>query len=245
MNLLIIGGGVFLGQALLSTALENGHTVTVFNRGLTRQWWPPGVKWIVGDRTEDLHLLMNRSWDAVIDTCGYRPQDVEASCAALFDSCDRYVYISSVSAYASFAKLPIRESDPLASIGGIDTEAVTGSNYGPMKTEGESTVPPGVARVWRGLAPRATRTDRRTGRPDRTLFLLAVAHCRRGAHAGPRQARAVDPVHRCTRPCHLDPAPDYAAPRWCIQRHRTQRGRDDGRIDRHLPLDLRRGSRSR
>jgi len=140
MNLLIIGGGVFLGQALLSTALENGHTVTVFNRGLTRQWWPPGVKWIAGDRTEDLHLLMNRKWDAVIDTCGYRPQDVEASCAALFDSCDRYVYISSVSAYASFAKLPIRESDPLASIGGIDTEAVTGSNYGPMKAECERTV---------------------------------------------------------------------------------------------------------
>jgi 2'-hydroxyisoflavone reductase len=140
MNLLIIGGGVFLGQALLSTALENGHTVTVFNRGMSRQWWPPGVKWIVGDRTEDLHLLMNRSWDAVIDTCGYRPQDVEASCAALFDNCDRYVFISSVSVYASFAKLPIRESDPLASIRGIDTQAVTGSNYGPMKAECERTV---------------------------------------------------------------------------------------------------------
>ena len=86
MNLLIIGGGVFLGQALLGAALENGHTVTVFNRGMSRQWWPPGVKWIVGDRTEDLHLLMNRSWDAVIDTCGYRPQDVELSAAALLVS---------------------------------------------------------------------------------------------------------------------------------------------------------------
>ncbi len=91
MNLLILGGGVFLGQALLSAALAEGHSVTVFNRGLSRQWWPPGVKWIVGDRTEDLHLLMNGNWDAVIDTCGYRPQDVELSCAALFDSCDRYV----------------------------------------------------------------------------------------------------------------------------------------------------------
>ena len=89
MNLLILGGGVFLGQALLSAALAEGHSVTVFNRGLSRQWWPPGVKWIVGDRTEDLHLLMNGNWDAVIDTCGYRPQDVELSCAALFDSCDR------------------------------------------------------------------------------------------------------------------------------------------------------------
>jgi len=140
MNVLIIGGGVFLGQALLSSALAEGHSVTVFNRGMTRQWWPPGVKWIVGDRTEDLHLLVNRRWDAVIDTCGYRPQDVELSAAALFDSCERYVYVSSVSAYASFSRPPIRESNPLASIAGIDTSAVTGTNYGPMKAECERTV---------------------------------------------------------------------------------------------------------
>jgi 2'-hydroxyisoflavone reductase len=140
MNLLILGGGVFLGQALLSSALENGHTVTVFNRGQSRQWWPPGVKWVVGDRKEDLHLLMNRQWDAVIDTCGYRPQDVELSCAALFDSCERYVYISSVSAYASFAKPPIRETDRLASIVGHATDKVTGVNYGSLKAECERTV---------------------------------------------------------------------------------------------------------
>jgi len=140
MHLLILGGGVFLGQALLSSALENGHTVTVFNRGQSRQWWPPGVKWIVGDRKEDLHLLMNGQWDAVIDTCGYRPQDVELSCAALFDSCERYVYISSVSAYASFAKPPIRETDRLASIVGHATDKVTGVNYGPLKAECERTV---------------------------------------------------------------------------------------------------------
>jgi 2'-hydroxyisoflavone reductase len=140
MNLLILGGGVFLGQALLGAALEQGHSVTVFNRGLAKQWWPPGVKWIAGDRTEDLHLLVNRQWDAVIDTCGYRPQDVELSCAALFDSCERYVFISSVSAYASFAHGPIRETDPLAAIDGVDTAAVNGSNYGPMKAESERAV---------------------------------------------------------------------------------------------------------
>ena len=112
MNVLIIGGGVFLGQALLQAGLEGGHGITVFNRGHSRNWWPPGVQWVAGDRKEDVHLLMGRRWDAVIDTCGYRPQDVEATCAALFDSCDRYVFISSVSAYASFAHTPIGESDP-------------------------------------------------------------------------------------------------------------------------------------
>jgi len=140
MNILIIGGGVFLGQALLANALEGGHAVTVFNRGVSRQWWPPGVKWIAGDRTEDLHLLMGRHWDAVIDTCGYRPQDVEASCATLFDSCDRYVYVSSVSAYASFAQPPVRESDPLSSADRLDRTTVTSANYGPLKAECERTV---------------------------------------------------------------------------------------------------------
>jgi 2'-hydroxyisoflavone reductase len=140
MNLLIIGGGVFLGQSLLQAALEGGHTVTVFNRGQSRNWWPPGVKWIVGDRLEDLHLLMGRKWDAVIDTCGYRPQDVEASCAALYDCCERYVFISSVSAYASFANVPIREQDPLATAADVNRETINGANYGPLKAECERTV---------------------------------------------------------------------------------------------------------
>ena len=140
MNLLIIGGGIFLGQALLQAALERGDTVTVFNRGQSRKWWPPGVKWIIGDRKEDLHLLMGRRWDAVIDTCGYRPQDVEATCAALFDGCDRYVFVSSVSAYASFAHAPIREEDPLASAVGVDRDNVNPGTYGPLKAECERTM---------------------------------------------------------------------------------------------------------
>jgi 2'-hydroxyisoflavone reductase len=140
MNLLIIGGGVFLGQALLQSALEGGHTVTVFNRGQARSWWPPGVDWIVGDRKEDLHLLTGRRWDTVIDTCGYRPQDVEATCATLFDGCERYVFISSVSAYASFAHAPMQENDALAPADGVDRDTVDGTSYGPLKAECERVV---------------------------------------------------------------------------------------------------------
>lgn len=152
MNLLIIGGGVFLGQGLLQAALEAGHAVTVFNRGHARNWWPPGVNWIVGDRKEDVHLLMGRRWDAVIDTCGYRPQDVETTCAALFDNCDRYVFVSSVSAYASFEHTRIREEDRLASAAGVDQETVDAATYGPLKAECERT----MARIFgsRGIVVR-------------------------------------------------------------------------------------------
>jgi 2'-hydroxyisoflavone reductase len=140
MNLLILGGGVFLGQALVQAALERGDAITVFNRGQSRTWWPPGVKWIIGDRREDLHLLMGRRWDAVIDTCGYRPQDVEASGAALYDACDRYVFVSSVSAYASFATPRITEQDALSSAVGVDRETINPATYGPLKAECERTL---------------------------------------------------------------------------------------------------------
>jgi 2'-hydroxyisoflavone reductase len=189
MNLLIIGGGVFLGQALLQAALEGGHAVTVFNRGQSRNWWPPGVKWIVGDRLEDLHLLMGRKWDAVIDTCGYRPQDVEASCAALYDSCERYVYISSVSAYASFANVPIREQDPLATAFEVNRETINGANYPLCRVQRT------VARAF-GQQALLIRPGLIVGPHDPTgRFSLAVAHLRRWAGVGTRFPRDTDPIH--------------------------------------------------
>jgi 2'-hydroxyisoflavone reductase len=40
MELLILGGGVFLGRALVEAAVQAGHSVTVFNRGRSRDRWP-------------------------------------------------------------------------------------------------------------------------------------------------------------------------------------------------------------
>ena len=76
MQLLILGGGVFLGAAALRSALAGGHRVTVFNRGRSCSVWPAGVEVLTSDRSADLSPLDHRSsttWDAVIDTCGYVP----------------------------------------------------------------------------------------------------------------------------------------------------------------------------
>ncbi len=116
MRLLILGGGVFLGAAALAAALRRGHTVTVFNRGRSRGHWPAGVEVLIGDRSADLPCLVRHAphrWDAVIDTCGYTPQEVQISAAAL-QACERYLFVSSISAYAAFAHAPVRETDPLA-----------------------------------------------------------------------------------------------------------------------------------
>ena len=101
MHILILGGGVFLGAAILRNALERGHELTVFNRGKAQSAWPEGVQAIVGDRAGDLSALAGKRFDAVIDTCGYAPADVKKSAEALRDV-KTYCFVSSISAYASF-----------------------------------------------------------------------------------------------------------------------------------------------
>lgn len=70
-KLLILGGTVFLGRHLVDAALARGHAVTLFNRGQHNPELFPAVEKLRGDRDGNLAALRGRSWDAVIDTCGY------------------------------------------------------------------------------------------------------------------------------------------------------------------------------
>jgi 2'-hydroxyisoflavone reductase len=139
MRILIIGGGVFAGAAALRSALDRGHTVTVFNRGRARSAWPEGVEAIVGDRGVELAGLPGRRWDAVIDTCGYVPRDLERSTEALRES-GCYLFVSSVSAYATTSQVPVAETDPLACVDGIAPDDRDPKFYGPQKAACEAVV---------------------------------------------------------------------------------------------------------
>lgn len=139
MHLLILGGGVFLGAALLDRALERGHQVTVFNRGRSRDAWPEGVEAVTGDRRSDLGRLAGRAFDAVVDTCGYVPADVAASAEALRDV-PLYGFVSSISAYRSFAHEPIREGDPLAEFAALAPDDRDLAHYGAQKAACESAL---------------------------------------------------------------------------------------------------------
>jgi 2'-hydroxyisoflavone reductase len=135
MRLLILGGGVFLGAAVLDSALRRGHAVTVFNRGRSRTAWPAGVDVLSGDRNADLPSLASKAgarWDAVIDTCGYVPQEVRTS-AQVLNGVERYLFVSSVSAYASFAHAPVLETDGLATAAGLDPADRDPQHYGAQK----------------------------------------------------------------------------------------------------------------
>ncbi|MBX3606761.1 MAG: NAD-dependent epimerase/dehydratase family protein [Piscinibacter sp.] len=139
MKLLILGGGRFVGAAVLDAARQRGHAVTVFNRGRARTTWPAGTTVVAGDRDTDLAALAAASWDGVIDTCGYLPRQLRASCTALGD-CGRYLFVSSVSVYASFERAPVREDDPLADPAGVDPEDRRVEAYGAQKAACEAVV---------------------------------------------------------------------------------------------------------
>lgn len=140
MNLLVIGGTIFLGRHLVEIAREAGHTVTMFNRGKHGADLFPDVERITGDREHDLELLAGRSWDAVVDTCGYIPRVVRASAEALRDAVGHYTFISSMSVYAEGAPAGHDETTPVGTLEDESVEEVTAETYGPLKALCEQAV---------------------------------------------------------------------------------------------------------
>ncbi len=133
MNLLVIGGTLFLGRHVVEHALAAGHRVTLFNRGLTQAHLFDGVEKIHGDRDGGLLPLLSRHWDGIIDTCGFVPRVVRQSAAL---ACSRYVYVSTVMVYADLARVPVA-SDP--TLPGVEHEDHQRA-YGPLKAACEREV---------------------------------------------------------------------------------------------------------
>ncbi|MBW6474017.1 MAG: SDR family oxidoreductase [Anaerolineaceae bacterium] len=143
MNILILGGTIFLGRHLVDAALAKGHTVSLFNRGKTNPDLYPEVEKIRGDRTniEDLQSLRDRQWDAVIDTCGYFPHIVQLSAQALAGSVERYVFISSISVYGEPPTTPgIDENAPVAQLAGKYLADYAEESYGNRKALCEQVI---------------------------------------------------------------------------------------------------------
>ncbi|MCA8950559.1 MAG: NAD-dependent epimerase/dehydratase family protein [Planctomycetes bacterium] len=109
-KILVLGGTSFLGPAVVRPALERGHTLTLFNRGRTNPHLFPEVEKLHGQRRrpdparpnapeQDLAALKGRKWDAVVDTSGYFPGNVEDVCKVLGDNVGQYLFVSSLSVY--------------------------------------------------------------------------------------------------------------------------------------------------
>jgi 2'-hydroxyisoflavone reductase len=144
LRLLILGGTGFIGPHQVAYALARGHTVTLFNRGLSPHPW--AVEDLLGDRnTGDLSALQGREWDAVIDNPTTLPFWVRDAGKVLSGRVGHYIFISTISVYAS-NETPADETAPLAQYKGQDPMAETsatlardvGGLYGPLKAVSEA-----------------------------------------------------------------------------------------------------------
>lgn len=138
-TLLILGGTGFIGPHMTQEALRTGWTVTHFNRGKRDPGGVAGVETLLGDRNGQLDSLRGRKWDVVIDNSGYVPKFVRMSSELLAPNVGHCVFVSSISAYASFAT-PNDENSPTSKLDDPNHEEVTNDTYGPMKALCEQRV---------------------------------------------------------------------------------------------------------
>ncbi len=140
MKILVIGGRQFLGRHLVQSLLTQGHQITLFNRGKTNSFLFPDLEVIQGDRQKDFHLFKARSWDVVIDTCGFFPKDVSQFAQSLEDKAAHYIFISSTSVYdQSIGGEELDESTPLADLN-VDANNTGMETYGARKALCERAV---------------------------------------------------------------------------------------------------------
>lgn len=131
-TLLVLGGTGFIGPHITDVALQRGWKVTHFNRGRRDPDGVPGVETLHGDRKGQLDSLRDRKWDAVVDNTGYIPKFTKMSADLLAPNVGFALFVSSISAYASFAQAN-DESSPVGKLTDPQIEQVTNDSYGPMK----------------------------------------------------------------------------------------------------------------
>ena len=129
MRVLVIGGTVFLGRAIVEAALDRADEVTYFHRGRHGRGLYPDAEEVLGDRATDLGRLPGNAWDTVIDTCGFDPAAVGGAARALSDRAAHYAFVSSASVYRGWPRAAVDEDSPV--FDGDEQE------YGPLKAAAE------------------------------------------------------------------------------------------------------------
>jgi 2'-hydroxyisoflavone reductase len=153
MRLLVLGGTHFLGRHVATAALDRGHEVATFTRGVSGEP-PDGVRVLHGDRDDPAALpAALDGWvpDLVVDTSCQTRAAARNAATALSGAGGRavrgYAFVSSLNAYATWPPGPIGPED------GEPTWMTDVDEYGPVKAGAERVL--GAAFPGRFLTARA------------------------------------------------------------------------------------------
>jgi 2'-hydroxyisoflavone reductase len=132
MRLLVLGGTRFLGRHVATAALERGHEVATFTRGVSGEP-PEGARALHGDRDDPAGLpkaLDGWTPDLVVDT-SCQTRAAASNAAAVLGDVRGYAFVSSLNAYSTWPPGPIgREDDE-------PTWTTEDDDYGPNKAYAE------------------------------------------------------------------------------------------------------------
>ena len=119
LKILVLGGTYFVGPSIVNAALQNNHSVTLFNRGITNPSLFPDLELIKGDRESGIKCyesLKNEEWDIVMDVWPEKSQLVDEATSALQNNARHYVFISSISVYNDFNQVGLDEEYDVVSL---------------------------------------------------------------------------------------------------------------------------------
>lgn len=189
-RILVLGGTFFLGPATVDALLADGHTVTIFNRGVTNPDLFPHLEKLRGFRStdandQDLSALSHRHFDVIVDVWPNDPALVQSAAEFLKDRAQHYLFVSSIAAYDSkeFSKTDIREDAPMEAFNG------SGRTYNRNKAESERRLHSIIGDRLTIVRPGPIK-GRRDDTPDLLTWLIRAQQG--GEHIAPGDGR--DPV---------------------------------------------------
>lgn len=109
-TILITGGTVFVSRFTASYFVKKGYQVYVLNRGTRQQ--VEGVHLICADRNDLKDQLKSYTFDAIIDVCAYKREDIQNLLEALGEFKD-YLFISSSAVYPETNSRPFTEEQEI------------------------------------------------------------------------------------------------------------------------------------
>jgi 2'-hydroxyisoflavone reductase len=137
LNVLFLGGTGYLGPYVVERLVQQGHAVTLFNRGNRTDTLFPELEFIEGNRIPGeapgldnlrAEVQAGRKWDIVIDTASVH-RWVEDTADLLQSAAAFYQLVSTMSVYVSNAEPGVDEDDPVHTMPDEEADKIVSPRY--------------------------------------------------------------------------------------------------------------------